>query len=294
MYTGGMKWLRQYGIYICFALLLFITLSVWLTVLSKPKAGELMVAVLNVGQGDSIYIKSPTGVEVLIDGGPDSSVLQELPKVMSYGDRTIDAIIATHPDADHIGGFVDVVPRYTIKNFIEPGITKDTATAEKLQEEVNEKNIPRIKAYRGMWLDLGGGARLDILFPDFDVSTLSSDNANDGCVVTHLVYKNTSALFTCDAPFEVEEYLLSISTSTDLKSDVLKVGHHGSKYSSSNEFLEVVDAQFAAVSVGASNRYGHPTIEAVNRILAHGAQLFRTDEEGTIRFISDGSSFIKK
>ena len=288
-----MKWLRQYGIYICFFLLTLTTLYIWLIIFAQPKTGELVVTVLNIGQGDSIYIKSPTGVEVLIDGGPDSSVLQELPKVMAYGDRTIDAVIATHPDADHIGGLVDVVPRYTIKNFIEPGISKNTATAKKLQQEVSEKNIPRVKAYRGMWLELGGGARLDILFPDFDVSTLSDDKVNDGCVVAHLVYKHTSALFTCDAPFEVEEHLLAISTSSALKSDVLKVGHHGSKYSSSNEFLEAVDAQFAAISVG-QNRYGHPTTEAINRILAHGAQLLRTDESGTIRFVSDGNTFIKK
>ena len=288
-----MKWLRQYGLYICFFLLVLATLYIWLTLFLQPKAGELTVAVLNIGQGDSIYIKSPTGVEVLIDGGPDSSVLQELPKMMSYGDRTIDAIIATHPDADHIGGLVDVVPRYTVKNFIEPGISKNTATAKKLQQEVSEKNIPHLKASRGMWLDLGGGARLDILFPDFDVSTLSEDKANNGCVVAHLVYKHTSALFTCDAPVEVEEHLLAISTSTDLKSDVLKVGHHGSKYSSSDDFLEAIDAAYAAISVG-QNRYGHPTIEAINRILAHGATLFRTDEVGTIRFVSNGETFIKK
>jgi len=282
---------RKYGVYICLALLSAAALFIWLQVFSQPREGELTVSILDIGQGDSIYIQSPTGVEVLIDGGPDSRVLRELPKVMKYGDRTIDAVIATHPDADHVGGFVDLIPRYTIKNFIEPGISKNTATFAKLEQEVDTARIPRARAFRGMWLDLGGGARLDILFPDFDVSTLSADKTNDGCVVAHLVYKNTSALFTCDAPFSVEEHLLMISTSTDLRSDLLKVAHHGSRYSSGNDFLAAVGAQFAAISVGTQNRYGHPTQEAIDRLLAHQAKIYRTDEVGTVMFVSNGENF---
>lgn len=285
-----MQRLRQYGAYICFAILALIALSIWLRIATAPKAGELTVAILNIGQGDSIYIQSPTGAEVLIDGGPDSSLLRELPTVMAYADRTIDAVIATHPDADHIGGLVDLIPRYEIKNFIEPGIPKNTATAQKLQQEVDAAHIPRAKAYRGMWLELGGGARLDILFPDFDVTTLSDAKANEGCVVAHLVYKNTSALFTCDAPFETEDHLLAISTSTDLKSDLLKVAHHGSKYSSSNAFLDMVAPLFAAISVG-KNRYGHPTSETLNRLNDHQIKTYRTDEFGTVVFVSDGNEF---
>jgi len=285
---------RKYGAYICLGLLALAALVIWLQVFSQPKVGELEVAVLNIGQGDSIYIKSPTGVEMLIDAGPDSSVLRELPKVMAYGDRTIDAVIATHPDADHIGGFVDLIPRYEIKNFIEPGIPGSTATSQKLEEEVDAAHIHREKAYRGMWLDLGGGARLDILFPDFDVATLKAGKTNDGCVVAHLVYKNTSALFTCDAPQAVEDHLIAISTSTDLKSDLLKVGHHGSKYSSSNEWLDIVAPLLAAISVGAHNRYGHPTQETLGRLAAHHIPTDRTDEEGTLIYVSTGEVFTKK
>jgi competence protein ComEC len=110
-------------------------------------------------------------------------------------------------------------------------------------------------------------------------------------VVAHLVYKNTSALFTCDAPFSVEEHLLMISTSTDLRSDLLKVAHHGSRYSSGNDFLAAVGAQFAAISVGTQNRYGHPTQEAIDRLLAHQAKIYRTDEVGTVMFVSNGENF---
>jgi competence protein ComEC len=290
--------LRRYGIYLCIG---FLTLGcgvIWLHIFSQPKAGELEVAVLDIGQGDSIYIKSPTGTEVLIDAGPDSSVLRELPQVMAYGDRTLDAVIATHPDSDHIGGFVDLLPRYTVKNFIEPGIPKHTATNDAMEKEVDEEKIPRILARRGMWLDLGGGTRLDILFPDFDPAPLATGNDNEGCIVARLTYKNTSAIFTCDAPQDVEDHLIAISngqaTSTTLKSDLYKVGHHGSKYSSSNEFLDAVDPEFAAISVGANNKYGHPTPETLSRLAAHHIQTDRTDQEGTLIYISDGNSFVKK
>lgn len=289
-----MQQLRRHGAYICLGLLALASLCIWLQIFTQPKIGELKVAVMDIGQGDSIYIQSPTGVEVVIDGGPDSSILRELPKVMAYGDRTIDAIIATHPDADHSGGFVDLIPRYTVKNFIEPGIIGTTVTYKKLEEEVDAAHIPREKAYRGTWLDLGGGAHLDILFPDFDVTTLGAGKTNEGCVVAHLVYKNTSALFTCDASSDVEDHLIAISTSTDLKSDVLKVGHHGSKYSSSSEFLDAVAPEFAAISVGAHNRYGHPTEEALGRLAAHQIKTYRTDQLGAVVFTSDGNSFIKK
>jgi competence protein ComEC len=289
-----MQKLRHYGAYICFALLAVIALSIWLRIATAPKAGELTVAILDIGQGDAIYIQSPTGIEVLIDGGPDSALLRELPTVMAYGDRTIDAVLATHPDADHIGGLVDLIPRYEIKNFIEPGIPKGTATAAKLQQEVDAAGIPRTKAYKGVWLELGGGASLEILFPDTDVSSLPDSKSNEGCAVARLTYKNSSALFMCDASFEVEDHLLATFGSTTLENDLLKVGHHGSKYSSGNKFLEAVAASVAVISAGTHNRYGHPTTEAMNRILAHGAQLFRTDLMGTIVFVSDGNSFIKK
>ncbi len=145
-----------------------------------------------------------------------------------------------------------------------------------------------------MSLDLGSGAHLDILFPDFDVATLPAGKTNDGCVVAHLVYKNTSALLTCDAPQAVEDHLIAISTSTDLKSDLLKVGHHGSKYSSSNEFLDAVAPLMAAISVGSHNRYGHPTEETLSRLATRHIPTDRTDQEGTLIYVSDGNSFIKK
>ena len=145
-------------------------LSVWFAVCSATPSGVLTFAVLNVGQGDALYIESPTGVQVLIDGGPDSSLLRELPKVMPLFDRSLDAVIATHPDQDHIAGLVDVLRRYEVGVFVEPGIPKPTATARALEEEVKERAVPKFLGRRGLVLDLGGGAQLVILFPDHDVT----------------------------------------------------------------------------------------------------------------------------
>ncbi|TSC68363.1 MAG: competence protein ComEC [Parcubacteria group bacterium Gr01-1014_56] len=248
---------------------------------------------MDVGQGDAIFIESPTGVQIIIDGGPDNSILRELPKLMSLSDRQLDAAIATHPDADHIAGFVDLLRRYSVGVFIEPGIPKPTVVARALEKEIDTEKIPRYVARRGAWLELGHGARLDILFPDFDVSHLSSDKTNEGCIVSHLVYGNTSMIFMCDAPGSVEDYLMQISSSTELKSDILKVGHHGSRSSTGNVFLDEVDPALAIISVGARNTYGHPTGEVLGRLESYNIETLRTDQEGTIVFVSNGKEFVR-
>ncbi len=252
-------------------------------------SGVLTFAVLNVGQGDALYIESPTGVQLLVDGGPDDSLLRELPVVMPALDRSVDVVIATHPDADHIGGFSDLLDRYEVGVFISPGIYKDTATAKTLETKVDEKQILRVVARRGMLLDLGGGAMLQILYPDRDVSVLPGNRANEGCIVAKLIYKDTSALLTCDAPATTEARLLQIVRG-ELASDILKVPHHGSKYSSTEPFIAAAHPAIAVISVG-KNSYGHPTGQTLDRLTARDIEILRTDQEGTIVFRSDGVTF---
>lgn len=294
MYTLRMAFARRYVAYIILGVLVLATLAVWSAVFAATPSSVLTVAVLDIGQGDSIYIESPTGVQILIDGGPDGSLLRELPRVMSFSDRSIDAIIATHPDADHIAGFVDLIKRYAVGELLEPGISKSTVTAQALEDGIDARHIPRVKASRGMWLDLGGGARLDILSPDFDVSTLPEDKANEGCVVAHLVYGDTSVLFMCDAPMDVEDHLMAFGSTTQIKSNILKVGHHGSRFSTGDAFVAEVNPSVAIISVGAHNTYGHPTQQTLDTLAAHTIETLRTDEEGTIEFTSDGKEFVRK
>jgi competence protein ComEC len=272
------------------ALFLF-CICVWTLVYAQTPRGVLTFAVLNVGQGDSLYIEGPTGERIVIDSGPDDSLLRELPKVMPLFDRSLDAVIETHPDADHISGFADLLKRYEVGAFIEPGIQKDTVTAKNLEQEITDLKIPRVIARRGTWLDLGAGARLQILFPDYDVSHIDQKADNDGGIVAHLVYGKTSVLLEADISSVVEEHLIAISTSTDLESTILKVAHHGSRFSTEDSFVAEVAPQIAVISVGAHNTYGHPTQRALDTLASHNVQILRTDQNGTVTCRSNGAVF---
>ena len=271
-------------------LILLFTATIWYAVFAESRNGILTVAFLDVGQGDSIFIEAPSGNQVLIDGGSGSGVLRELSKVMPFYDRSIDIVIATHPDKDHIGGLPDVLENYKVGIFLEPGITSDTGVYRALEEIISEKDIRKILARRGMKLILGGGVELIILFPDRDVAGLESNTAS---IVAQLVYGDTEFLLTGDSPKSIEKYLVSI-LGKDLESDVLKVGHHGSKTSSDISFIGIVSPQYAVISAGKDNRYGHPHEEVINILKQFEAEVISTYEQGTVIFKSDGRTVFLK
>jgi len=240
---------------------------------------EFTFAMLDIGQGDALFIESPNGTQVLIDGGPPRKILSQLSKVMSPFDRSIDVIIITNPDEDHIGGLQDVLKNYKVGEVFESGTWSDSKTYQNLEEEFKNKKIPDILAKKGMRLDLGGGAVIDILFPDRDVTNWET---NTGSVVARLSYKNTSFMLTGDAPMSTEKIILGEFSPAQLHSNILKVGHHGSRGSTSPEFLKAVSPSDALISVGKDNKYGHPTQEVLNLLSQTGAKVFRTDQLGTI------------
>lgn len=263
-----------------------VTILVWVSVF-KTSEPLLRVSVLDVGQGDAIFIQSPTGTQVLIDGGRDRSVLRRLPREMPLLDRSIDVIIETHPDADHIGGLPGVFDRYRVSYYVAPGIEKLSSDTVALSHAVaKEVGVQEILARRGMRLDIGGGAYIDILYPDRDIQNVET---NTGSIVARLVYGDTAFMLTGDAPASVEEWLVALDGET-LESDVLKAGHHGSKTSSSAVWLEMISPEFVAISAGEGNSYGHPAPEVLERIRVEGATILSTIEEGTIRFTSNGLS----
>ena len=271
--------------------LVVVCVGVWGILWIRTPQRFVTFAVLNIGQGDGLYIEGPTGIEVLVDAGPgDGSILRALPEVMAPFDRFIDAIIATHPDADHSGGFIQVLERYRVGAFIEPGIRGATQTYKTLEQSVSAQHIPRYIARRGMTLDLGGGAVLHVLYPDKDVTNFVK-KTNDGCIVAKLTYGETSAMLTCDMPISVETHLVAISSSTELASTLLKVGHHGSKYSTSEAFLASVHPTEALISVGANNRYGHPAPRVLGLLVSQKVPYLRTDQAGTIIYRSNGHTF---
>jgi competence protein ComEC len=228
---------------------------------------------------------------MLIDGGPDRSVVRKLPKELGLFDRHVDIVLATHPDKDHIAGLTDTFERYQVDYFIEPGVEHESPYVESLEQAADEEpGLTRFTARRGMRIDLGEGAYADVLFPDRDVSNIET---NDGSIVIRLVYGNTSFVLGGDSPSKVEDYLVTLDGSR-LKSDVLKAGHHGSRTSTSGLWLDAVDPALVVVSAGKGNSYGHPHTEVVDRIRASSAAMLSTFDEGTITLVSDGQTIREK
>ncbi|MDP3958430.1 MAG: ComEC/Rec2 family competence protein [bacterium] len=247
----------------------------------------LTVAFLDVGQGDAIFIEAPNGNQLLIDGGAGRSVLRELGGLFSFGDRSIDAVLATHPDKDHIGGLPDVLRRFEVGYFIEPGVPADTGAYKALLEAVSENKITRVLARRGMEVDLGDGVVLQVLYPDHDFGR--TKDTNSASIVAKLTYGATEFMLTGDAPLAVEARLVSLD-GAGLAADVLKAGHHGSRTSSGAAFVGAVGPAVAVISAGKDNSYGHPHQEVLSLLGRLRIPVVGTYEKGTIVFESDGSS----
>ena len=266
--------------------LLFLTVCViWYFALSAHTVDrKLTVAFLNVGQGDSIFIESPTGTQILIDGGINDGVLRELGKQMDFSDRYIDMVMATHPDMDHIGGLVGVIERFDIGSYVESDVSHDSAVYDVLHSVVESKNMTPHLVSRGEKYDLGGGVILDILFPDRSVKEVESNMTS---IVARLTYGETSFLFTGDSPQTIEEYLISLD-GEGLDVDVLKLGHHGSKTSTGEDFLSITSPDYSIISAGFDNKYGHPNKEVTDMLDRFDIKYLNTADVGTIVFESDG------
>ena len=280
-----MPWIKNNFKYLFVLALFGGAVLVWYAVFAESRSG-LMVAFLDVGQGDAILIETSTGRQILIDGGPNKKVLQELSKIMPFYDRSIDVVIVTHPDGDHIGGLPEVLKRYNVDLVIESGVESDTAVSKAFENLIEEKNIKKVLARRGMRLVLGNNAYMLVLFPIGDVAGWDT---NDASIVAKLVYGKTSYLFTGDSPQKIENYLVFVEKE-NLDVDVLKAGHHGSKTSSSESFVGYASPEYAIISAGKNNRYGHPHKEVLDILGKFGAKILRTDESGTIKIKSDGEN----
>lgn len=240
---------------------------------------------LDVGQGDAILLESPSGQQMLIDGGRNSVVVNKLSAQMGFFDKNIEYVLATHLDSDHVGGLVEVFKRYKINTFIGTDATGDTAIAETLDRVIKEEKLQIIEARRGEVVDLGSGVKVEILWPEVSVKEMES---NAGSIVAKVTYGDASFLLTGDAPKRIEEYLVLVYGEY-LHSTVLKVGHHGSRTSTAELFLTEVDPLYAVISAGANNSYGHPHVEVTDMLFNYGIVMVSTAEEGTVTFVSDGS-----
>lgn len=253
-------------------------------------AGSLRVVFFDIGQGDSIFIQTPSGKQLLIDGGPDAAVLRRLEKEMGFWDRTIDMVIATHEDRDHVGGLPDVFDTYTIGTFVRTENQGESMEAHVIDDLSKREGSEIVYARRGMTFDLGASTTLEVLFPISDPSMLES---NTSSIVARLVYGDSEFLFTGDSPDEIEEHLVVLDA-VSLKSDVVKLGHHGSRTSSGELFLRAAAPSYAIVSAGKNNRYGHPHTEVVERLRQLSIPMLSTAEEGNIVFETDGKTLVRK
>ncbi len=259
---------------------------------AAPLAGAIFkVDVLDVGQGDAILLRSPTGKSVLIDAATGQTGEDALPALQALGVTSLDLVIATHPHSDHIGGMDEVLSALPAKLYIDNGLAHDTATYNKLMALIESKKIPYKAAKVGQTYNLGGGAKLTVLNPAGDPITGTRSDLNANSVVVRATFGSTCMLFMGDAEAETEERLLA----NKLEScDLLKAAHHGSGYASTAPFLAAVAPQVVLVSVGEGNSYGHPDPSALDRYAAAKGKVYRTDLQGALHVESDGTTIQMK
>ncbi len=243
--------------------------------------GRLHVVFLDVGQGDAIFIQTPSGRQVLVDGGPSETVLlSQLGRQMVFWDRTLDVVVLTHPDADHVTGLVPVLERYQVETVIFREMEHESEIYEYWLQLLAAEGATIYQGQASLQLTLDEGLEMVVLHPGAELL----EEANNNSVVARLTYGQVSVLLPGDIEAEVEQQL--VADEAGLASTVLKVAHHGSCSSTTQEFLEAVDPEVVVISVGADNRFGHPCEEVLERL--EELPVYRTDERGAVEVISDG------
>lgn len=253
--------------------------------------GKLHVFVLDIGQGDAILVQLPGGEHVLIDGGPDDRVLQELGRFMPFYDKTIDLIILSHPHADHVNGLVEVLKRYRVRQVMMSGAAYHYAGYEAFLETVAERHVPVLyagaKNHSGVPQDyVLGTVLLDMIFPFESEQGKNFVNQNNGSLVLKVLYGEKSFYFSGDLEIEGETRI--VNSGLNLYADFYKAGHHGSHTSSSPALLDRIRPFYAAISCGVNNKFHHPHPETMDHFRERKIRTYRTDLDGTIEAVSDG------
>lgn len=253
---------------------------------------KLHVVTCNVGQGDAIFIRTPNGSDILIDGGPDNSVLSCLSKHMPFWDRTLEIVILTHPHTDHLTGLIDVIKRYKVISFGGERIENPTATYKEFIKQLEKSQTKQNILYQDDRFIIKDGVILKTLWPTREwiaqnpVGEGSSD-INGSSIVELVTYRNFKALFTGDAQAAMLEKIDLMTKRLNL----LEVPHHGSKTGLSSEILSILNPEIAAISVGTNNRYGHPNPFTLDLLQQSGSKILRTDQVGDVEIISDGKTW---
>lgn len=248
---------------------------------------------LDVGQGDAILIQTTDHQDILIDGGPDDRVIDRLSQTLPPGDRDIELMILTHPHADHVNGLIAVTERFTVRHVLETSVPYEQGAYKIWQTLLRDQQVPISIARSGQHYAIGQ-ARLDVLWPALDLrqTNIFGDNAaegggvNDTSVVLKLHCGGSDAMLMGDASSEIEERI--IDGGVNVQAALLKIGHHGSRFSSNPRFLRAVHATWAVISDGAGNSYHHPHPTALLRLEQAGLRVLRTDVLGDVKLYTDG------
>lgn len=283
-----------------FIFLLFISNIIsWLIIYEINLPKNMEVVFFDVGQGDAILIKTPENHKIIIDGGITPKILEKLSQEIPFWDRDIDLLILTHAHKDHLNGLIDVLEYYDVGLILWNGLTDENTekidSFNKWKEKIEDKDVFIARAGQRI---SGRSFYIDILHP-FILDNYDALDLNETSVIAKLYFKSNSFLFTGDATIKNEKELIDAETSCykknnpeyickvmNLKSTVLKVGHHGSKTSTSRIFLEKVYPKIAVISVGSENSYGHPHQETLESLQKYDIKVFRTDEQGDIKIVS--------
>jgi competence protein ComEC len=266
---------------------------------AKFNDGKLHLVVCDVGQGDAIFIRTSNGSDILVDGGPDDSVLNCLSKHMPFWDRTIELMVLTHPHVDHLTGLISVLNRYKVMHYVTENVENQTSSFKRLQAALAVQHLTAKFTTSGERIDFADKTELLTVWPTSDwMETLklqdsqnigaegSSLDVNGFCLIQLLSFGNFKALLTGDAGVVSEE---KVAAGVG-KVDVLKVPHHGSATGMSDYFLSTINPSLAIISVGANNKYGHPTAQALKLLQNHNIKTLRTDQNGEVEIVTDGKT----
>lgn len=277
----------DYGklVLLCFLFLTSILLLTKLGALSSSKV--LRVSFLDIGQGDSILIQTPSGHDMLVDGGPSDRVLEKLSQEMGYFDHHLDVMLETHPDADHITGLIPVLRQYDVDHIITSPLDGHTGVFSELEKSEGDEHAQIHIGKKGDAINFGDGVVVHILYPSANFHGNKNDT-NDASVSLVITYGDESVLLTGDLPSTHEGELLS--DVLPHRVTIYKAGHHGSKYSSGDQLLSYIKPEYAVISAGKENRYGHPNGETMSRLETYSQEILSTIDRGTITFLLDGTT----
>lgn len=278
-------WASDYGKVVFVVALCVLCAAVVYEIYTESGVQKLRVTFLDVGQGDAILIQTPSGKQMLVDGGGTDVILERLADQMSFFDRDIDIVVATHPDADHVTGLIPVLEHYDVKGVVMSPKNGETGIFDDLEKHIDKEMAKLHTAHTQDVIDFGDGVTATILFPPANYNTKSGDT-NDASVSMVVTYGEHTFLLTGDLPTIHEGELINAGLPRGIT--VYKAGHHGSKYSSGDQLLSYIRPEYAVISAGKDNTYGHPNPEAVERLEKYAKEIISTIDRGKMTFITDG------